>query len=798
MQNMRKVVKVFIASPGDVNTERGIARDLVDEINSLHAEYTGYQIDLVGWEETVGSLGRPQEIINKDLARCELFIGILWKRWGTPPDNGGAYTSGFEEEFSLSIDRYTREGKPQMSMLFKAVDEELLRDPGTDLKKVIDFSGKLISEKKILFEKFTNEKDFERKLRRRLVTYIYDLVDNTKNIEKDDQSSVVSQDKKEREIKTHENSYLSEASLDFLGHIKDKLKTEGVNETTAADTAYMRLLANILKKSGNDNECLGAHDANLVYLYKDNYSFGGSEFIGLAMAGFEKFNSHNVPLWIWLKNSNIPIEAFTFFISKEWRHKVIDAMKLLCHKIGKVRDIYLEDWFSEKSPSQVKVSALKYLSENGLSNDLSVIMKEYEKKDILTNNEAIDAIINIKIRDSISSGFHALLELQPVVIGEKIVRKIKGNIKIISNEELVEGLSHKNGRIRMLCLEEVLSRQIVNDDFLITLLEHEDYDIRAECLINLSRKSFYLYKAKSKEILIYKDKDGKENKSLHDVYTKLTLYLEDKKYLEAKASESFNFNVDALLALAVKDKKKYTPKVRGILNDNCEEHFKSIVSAIPNKNEALIDALNKIGDNVRSNIVSQCAEWLLQHMDDSDLIILRRLLSDNCISLTPVVLSYLSRFGEWEDIKLICCPNEDLNGNKKLLGGLSNKVSILAAQTILKLARGRENELLTFSINENILAIIVAGFNKTAFMSISDENIKKLLGHENSAIREKTSQKVVQFSSRSKIETIMADVLSTHQYFYNVVHWLDLGLSMKKEISQRATRLVLEDFIEMK
>lgn len=188
MQSIRKVVKVFIASPGDMNPERKIAREVVDEINSLHADTYGYQVEMVGWEETVGSMGRPQEIINRDLARCELFIGMMWKRWGTPPDVNGTFTSGFEEEFTLSVERYSKEGKPQVSMFFKDIEEEFLRDPGDDLKKVLKFKDDLIQGKKILFEIFLNEKDFEKKLRKRLITYIGELVQNDAKL---DRKSVV-------------------------------------------------------------------------------------------------------------------------------------------------------------------------------------------------------------------------------------------------------------------------------------------------------------------------------------------------------------------------------------------------------------------------------------------------------------------------------------------------------------------------------------------------------------------------------------------------------------------------------
>ncbi len=219
MQNVRKIVKVFIASPGDLNPERKIAREVVEEFNSLHADSLGYQIEMVGWEETVGSMGRPQEIINKDLARCELFIGMLWKRWGTPPDLDGKFTSGFEEEFTLSIERYKNEGKPQVSMFFKEIEQEFLRDPGDDLKKVLEFKNNLIQGKKILFEGFSNDKDFERKLRKRLTTYVNELNENdseSKIEEKKNQSSIEIVDNKAEDKKNDEISFLSEFSFNFI------------------------------------------------------------------------------------------------------------------------------------------------------------------------------------------------------------------------------------------------------------------------------------------------------------------------------------------------------------------------------------------------------------------------------------------------------------------------------------------------------------------------------------------------------------------------------------------------------
>jgi hypothetical protein len=143
MSDSRKVVKAFLASPGDLQEERRAAKRVVDAFNSNWADFLGYQVELVGWEDTTSGFGRPQEIINRDLERCELFIGMLWQRWGTPPGPAGSsYTSGFEEEFRTSLARTKQAGKPEISLFFKDIEPDRLSDPGEGLRRVLDANPK--------------------------------------------------------------------------------------------------------------------------------------------------------------------------------------------------------------------------------------------------------------------------------------------------------------------------------------------------------------------------------------------------------------------------------------------------------------------------------------------------------------------------------------------------------------------------------------------------------------------------------------------------------------------------------
>jgi hypothetical protein len=73
---------------------------------------------------------------------CDLFIGVMWTKWGSRPSLDGPYSSGFEEEFELSRERHGRTLTPLMAMFFKEIDDLQFGDPG-DEKKVLAFQEKL-------------------------------------------------------------------------------------------------------------------------------------------------------------------------------------------------------------------------------------------------------------------------------------------------------------------------------------------------------------------------------------------------------------------------------------------------------------------------------------------------------------------------------------------------------------------------------------------------------------------------------------------------------------------------------
>ena len=58
----------------------------------------------VGWEATLGGVGRPQSFINEAIKGCDYFLLLLWDGWGLPSSSEEAgYNSGSAEEYDLAM-----------------------------------------------------------------------------------------------------------------------------------------------------------------------------------------------------------------------------------------------------------------------------------------------------------------------------------------------------------------------------------------------------------------------------------------------------------------------------------------------------------------------------------------------------------------------------------------------------------------------------------------------------------------------------------------------------------------------
>lgn len=164
-------VRLFVASPGDVQRERDSIVRVVNELNNTIGYNLELVLELVRWETHVHpALGRPQDIINTQIGDYDIFVGIMWKRFGTPT---GEADSGTEEEFNLAYEEWKRDNRIQVLFYFSQAKYTLNSVSETEqAAKALAFKEEL--KTKGLIWEYPNASEFPNKLRQHLSTILFE------------------------------------------------------------------------------------------------------------------------------------------------------------------------------------------------------------------------------------------------------------------------------------------------------------------------------------------------------------------------------------------------------------------------------------------------------------------------------------------------------------------------------------------------------------------------------------------------------------------------------------------------
>lgn len=158
--------KIFLASPSDLSEERESINQVIDELNLTFGSQNNIVLELQKWETNSApaiSSESVQNIINNDIPTYDLFIGLLWLRFGTPTKE---YGSGTEEEFNIAHKRFISDNNSvQILLYFKNSAPQSLSDINPEqLTKIREFKSSL-GEKNVLYWEFNLKDELERFLR---------------------------------------------------------------------------------------------------------------------------------------------------------------------------------------------------------------------------------------------------------------------------------------------------------------------------------------------------------------------------------------------------------------------------------------------------------------------------------------------------------------------------------------------------------------------------------------------------------------------------------------------------------
>ena len=181
------IYKCFVASPSDTSEEREAVDVVLGEINRTIGEHLQFRIESKKWEKDA----RPsfaedgQAVINAQLLdNYQIFIGIMWNRFGTPTSRAG---SGTEEEFDQAYQRHKDNEDIEIMLYFNDKPQSSSSLDLEQLQKIREFKSKVRNLGGLTSE-YVGVEDFSSKLKEHLYNYFVSRLgeksENPKIVEK--------------------------------------------------------------------------------------------------------------------------------------------------------------------------------------------------------------------------------------------------------------------------------------------------------------------------------------------------------------------------------------------------------------------------------------------------------------------------------------------------------------------------------------------------------------------------------------------------------------------------------------
>jgi len=814
MQANMKLVRIFIGSPGGLGDERKAARDIFDEVNLAHGERWGLHFKIVAWEDTVPGFQRAQSKINEELDRCEYFLGVLHNRWGTPPTNDpDGYSSGFEEEF-YRAEKALKSGKMKdMALFFKAIDSQEGYVPGPEIQKVLDFRTEQIDGKINYFRDFSTLEEFRSEIRNKL----NEIGWNESGLIEAEQGGDASQPepKQADSLDGAGESKTGLFDIEMRSFISTLLnKPDDWDATHAYEAARLRLIAASISRSGNDDVSLGNHDANLIFQHFREELLSDQEYRTLIDGGVLGFDHCNVPLWRWLsrKEEQQPTPYYRLKVlmlvgTEDEKRNAIQVFQSLGERIPELNpsfDIHrvLEDWFAEDTKERVFEAAIRFLSENGIMEDLPAIEKALESAPETRKNKINVAIVCILSRQSANDALNWICEHEVDKLDSKNLIEIFGNPTSLTTSVLTNCLSAKSEVVRLKAVNVLFERQEIAVSSASTLLTDGNYEIRlvaVEALRQLDsspdediiRKALTVEKSMS-GLFVFGKKET--DTKVYDIYLRNRLFeLSEADLRITTIFPSFlGAEMLAVLYRNFRSKGAVIAEIRRNLSDGFETYFTNEINklgdAVGVAGDKIIGEMRKLSNTHRKRLCETALAPLCKNLKGEDLTLVRQVLDGFLIRADRDVLTYLGRFGNWSDIARINSMANEQSPSASLLSFNATELVEERAAVILRLGKLRLADLLDCEMQYSIRIALLKLISQKDINGLTNDLLLRELSNKDDHSRIIFALRCVQSLPKVRIKKLLDFYVDgdVHRY-YNSIHWLDLGASFpSKEAKQIA------------
>jgi len=823
----RNVLKVFLASPGDLIDERRIARDVVMRLNRSLGKEIGLHVELLGWEDTLPGAGRPQDIINQDVEICDLFIGLLWKHWGQPT---GKFSSGFKEELTIAEKRYSDAKAPDIWLFFKNIDKDFLEDPGKQLKLVLNFRQKQIAEKKYLFKTFDNPKDWKDSFQEMLTIYLMRIFKTGRIFPEPspNESPVpsyetrgLSRSASREAIPEMVPATLLEALEKSIEVVRDGSfgkKGKEISELTEFEISRIFLAASALLSDRYTYEPLGVHGINICYKYRDKYDLVSIEK-SLILRTMISSSRENVPGWYWFKDFKKAELCFLLryialfdndAIVRQSAIQFFTTTRLLPHKTqARTRTFYTK--ILNDTSREVKTVALQLIGKFGQIQDIELIEHFPKERELDLHDEALKCKIEIILRQQSNAAFSTLLASG---FDKEDVKYsyLENSIVNADDSTLFDHIENEDVRVRDAIVGELLKRKKITKDLAIKLLEDSSLNVKHKACLAIIDHGESITPDRIRQIF-YQNSESTITLALagvdvDEILLELFLTWPLSKLLDEVDWYSLNGSI-AYRAIAIKYYNEGSVDIESDLEglfaqirekafsgrmQKIEDSSGKIIAELeskltPEKVKSLKDKVKKqvahetsktaaklkeLDDFILRNFTSAALASIAQNGEAESIKFGRNYINHGDTSIKLQALKIVERFGDETDVKFLIDIAKNSYGEiKSTATHAALKFSSDYQQAVTPLLQTKDTELVKQVVkyiwNDDVRR--VRPVLEDLLNDTKDKNRKVALSY------------FVNKFGRKKLEEMLSEYLERTTYYYNIVHLLD-----KTIYSTRAVR----------
>ena len=160
-------INIFVSCPNDVENEKQIVRGICDQITEVLSLPRSIQVKVIDWKKDVIPLitgEGAQSVIDNQIVEYDydIYVGILWKRFGDKKSNGLTPTEG---EFEDAFKRMKETKRPVIKVYFKTENFYPMNSYEADqIGEVIKFKEKIKYLDIGLYDEFKDKEEFREKI----------------------------------------------------------------------------------------------------------------------------------------------------------------------------------------------------------------------------------------------------------------------------------------------------------------------------------------------------------------------------------------------------------------------------------------------------------------------------------------------------------------------------------------------------------------------------------------------------------------------------------------------------------